>query len=82
MACKKKLAEEKKEVVTDEALENVTGGALAGLSASPVTTEINFTEPTSPYAATTAEAIATPVTVKDANGIEIPVFNGTPAKIG
>ena len=46
------------------------------------TTEINFTEPTSPYAATTAEAIATPVTVKDANGIEIPVFNGTPAKLG
>ena len=73
---------DKKNDVKEAELEKVSGGALAGLTVSPVTTEINFTEPTSPYAATTAKTIATPITVKDANGIEIPVFNGTPVKIG
>ena len=92
MACKKKLAEEKKEVVTDEALENVTGGALAGLSASPVTTEISFTEPTSPYANTAdTETLATG-TVSASGALAIsstiqvpatptnPILKGTPIK--
>ena len=76
MACKKNLAEEKKEVVTDEELENVTGGALAGLSVSPVTSGISFTAPTSPFANSNPEVVANSTIVKDTNGIEIPVFNG------
>ena len=69
--------ENKKNVVKEEELETVTGGALAGLSVSG---GISFTAPVSPYANSNPEVVATAPIAKDANGIEIPVFNGTPLK--
>ena len=75
MADKKLTLEEKKELTTEE-LENVTGGALAGLSVSPVTSGISFTAPASPFANSNPEVVANSTIVKDKNGIEIPVFNG------
>ena len=69
--------ENKKNVVKEEELETVTGGALAGLA---VTSGISFTAPVSPYANSNPEVVANAPIVKDANGIEVPVFNGTPLK--
>ena len=65
--------ENKKNVVKEEELETVTGGALAGLA---VTSGISFTAPVSPYANSNPEVVANSTIVKDTNGIEIPVFNG------
>ena len=73
MACKKKVDQEKKEALSDEALEKVSGGALAGLT---VNGGISFTTPASPYANSNPEVVANSTIVKDKNGIEIPVFNG------
>ena len=68
---------DKKNVVKEEELVTVTGGALAGLSVSG---GISFTAPVSPYANSNPEVVANSTIVKDKNGIEIPVFNGTPIK--
>ena len=81
--------ENNKNVVKEEELEKVTGGALAGLSITPAASQIKFTEPVSPYANNTPEILANSaigkdspeilantVTVKNPNVIDIPVYNG------
>ena len=73
--------ENKKNIVKEEELEKVNGGALAGLQ---------FTEPTSPYANTTAtETLATETVsgvIANVPTIQIPgtptnpIIKGTPIK--
>ena len=72
--------ENNKNVIKEEDLEKVTGGALAGLSVPSLDTQIKYTEPVSPYANTTPETLATPITVKNPDVIAPPVYNGSPIK--
>ena len=63
----KKVVDEKKQTVSDDELEKVTGGAIAG---------IQFVEPAKPYTPVNTDAIAV------SNGLQNTITPGNPINKG